>query len=230
MKASALKHVPLFSSLENDELETIAAGASIHRVKAETTVLRVDQTGDSLFVILSGRVSVSMHSDEGREVILSILTDGDFFGEMALLDGYPRSATVVTTEPTELLELRRYDFLQCLARYPQIATRMLSTLAHRIRRTNRQVENLALLNAYGRVAAVLFQLAEDQVGDGLDVARITILERPMLKEIAHMAGTTRETVSRIMNNLEKDGYIERKGRKITIIYTDRLYDDFFLHP
>lgn len=229
MKSSALKHVPLFSCLQDHEIEAIAAVATIRHVSEETTVLKVDEEGDSLFVILSGRVSVTMHSDEGREVILSILTDGDFFGEMSLLDGQPRSATVMTTQPTELLVLRRNDFLQCLARYPQIASRLLSLLAHRLRRTNRQVESLALLNAYGRVTAVLFQLAEDQGQLEEGVSRLTIFERPILQEIANMAGTSRETVSRILNNLERRGYIERDGRKITIVDRDRLYDDFFVN-
>jgi CRP/FNR family transcriptional regulator/CRP/FNR family cyclic AMP-dependent transcriptional regulator len=229
MKASGLMNVTLFSGLQESELEEIAAAAVVRRVPADTMILRADEEGDSLFVILSGRVSVSMHSEEGREVILSILTDGDFFGEISLLDGKPRSATVIATEPTDLLTLRRPDFLACLEKHPQIATHLLSTLAFRLRRTNRQVESLALLNAYGRVAGVLLQLAEDEGDLEGDENRITILERPILQEIANMAGTTRETVSRILNNLERRGYIHRDGRRITILDRERLQDDFFFH-
>lgn len=229
MKTSALQSVPLFSNLQEQELEAIAAVSTISHIPENVAILHVDEEGDTLFIILNGRVSVSKHSDEGREVILSILSDGEFFGEMSLLDGKPRSATVIATEATELLLLRRTDFLDCLARYPQIATKLLSTLAYRLRRTNRQVESLALLNAYGRVAGVLLQLAEDYgepVGTG---NRITVSERPILQEIANMAGTTRETVSRVINNLEKRGYLERDGRRITIVDQDQLHDDFFFH-
>ena len=229
MKTSALKGVPLLSSLQETELEAIAAVSTIKHVLADVAILRVDEEGDTLFIILHGRVSVTKHSDEGREVILSILSDGEFFGEMSLLDGKPRSATVIATEPTELLLLRRADFLHCLSRYPQIATKLLSALAYRLRRTNRQVESLALLNSYGRIAGVLLQLGED-LGEYTETSnRITILERPILQEIANMAGTTRETVSRILNDLEKRGYLERVGRRITIVDQDRLHDDFFFN-
>lgn len=229
MKTSALKSVPLLSSLQEQELEAIAAVSTIKHILENVAILRVDEEGDTLFIILHGRVSVTKHSDEGREVILSILSDGEFFGEMSLLDGKPRSATVIATEPTELLLLRRADFLLCLSRHPQIATKLLSALAYRLRRTNRQVESLALLNAYGRVAGVLLQLAEDQGECVEGSCRITISERPILQEIANMAGTTRETVSRILNDLEKRGYLERDGRRITIVDQDRLHDDFFFN-
>ncbi|MBT5872887.1 MAG: helix-turn-helix domain-containing protein, partial [Candidatus Latescibacteria bacterium] len=102
----------------------------------------------------------------------------------------------------------------------------LASLANRLRRTNRQVESLALLNSYGRVAGVLLQLAEDQ-GVYQPDRSITITARPILQEIAGLAGTSRETVSRILNNLEQNGYIERDGRKIHICDPDRLQDDFF---
>lgn len=229
MKISALKGVPLLASLQETELEAIAAVSTIKHVLENVAILHVDEEGDTLFIILNGRVSVTKHNDEGREVILSILSDGEFFGEMSLLDGKPRSATVIATEPTELLLLRRSDFLLCLSRYPQIATKLLSALAYRLRRTNRQVESLALLNAYGRVAGVLLQLAEDNGESAGNDNRITILERPILQEIANMAGTTRETVSRVINNLEKRGYLERDGRRITIVDQDQLHDDFFFH-
>ena len=153
MKAPALKRVPLFSDLHESDLESLAAVASIRRVEQETVILQAEEEGDTLFIILSGRVSVTMGNEDGREVILSILTAGDFFGEMSLLDGKPRSASVIATEHTELLLLRRADFLYCMQRNSNLATRLVSTLANRLRRTNRQVESLALLNAYGRVAA-----------------------------------------------------------------------------
>jgi CRP/FNR family transcriptional regulator/CRP/FNR family cyclic AMP-dependent transcriptional regulator len=164
-------------------------------------------------------------SEDGREVILSILKDGDIFGEMSLLDGKPRSASVISTAKTELILLRRPDFLSRLSRFPEMASKMLATLAERLRRTNRQVESLALLNVYGRIAGTLLQLADDQ-GENSDQG-LTIAERPVHQEIANMAGTTRETVSRVLNDLERRGYLARDGRSIIIQDPNRLRDDFF---
>lgn len=229
MVMSGLQNVPLFSQLDETQLKVLHDVGVIRRVPADTMILQADEEGDTLFVIVSGRVTVTMRSEEGREVILAILTNGDFFGEMSLLDGEPRSASVIATENTELILLRRSDFLRCLKQFPQMYSALLSSLANRLRRTNRQVESLALLNAYGRVAGVLLQLAEDQgvKGEGIE---ITIMERPILQEIGNMAGTTRETVSRIFHNLELQGYIKRDGRKILIVDPDRLQDDFFFLP
>lgn len=225
MKASLLKNVPLLSELQDAELEALAEVAVVRRVPQDAIILLAEEEGDTLFVIVKGRVKVTVMSEDGREVILSILKDGDIFGEMSLLDGKPRSASVIATDETELIMLRRSDFLSRLERYPQMASKMLATLASRLRRTNRQVESLALLNVYGRIAGTLLQLADDQ-GVKTDQG-IIIPERPIHQEIANMAGTTRETVSRVLNDLERRGYIVRDGRKIVILSADRLRDDFF---
>ena len=220
-----LKNVPLFGDLGGDEVYSLAEISMVRQVAEDAIILLADEEGDTLFVIVSGRVKVTVMSEDGREVILSILKDGDFFGEMSLLDGKPRSASVIATEKTELIMLRRVDFLSRLERHPQMASQMLSTLASRLRKTNRQVESLALLNVYGRIAGTLLQLADDQ---GVKEDRgIVIPDRPVHQELANMAGTTREPVSRVLNDLERRGYIQRDGREILILNSDRLRDDFF---
>ena len=222
-----LKNVPLFQELGGDERYSLAEVSMVRKVPEHATILLADEEGDTLFVIVTGRVKVTVMSEDGREVILSILKERDFFGEMSLLDGKPRSASVIATEKTELIMLRRVDFLSRLERYSQMASQMLSTLATRLRRTNRQVESLALLNVYGRIAETLLQLADDQ---GVTEERgIVIPERPIHQEIANMAGTTRETVSRVLNDLERRGYIQSDGREIVILIPDRLRADF-VHP
>ena len=224
-KALLLKNVPLFSELGEGEIHALSEVSVVRQVPQDAIILLADEEGDTLFVIVKGRVKVTVMSEDGREVILSILKDGDIFGEMSLLDGKPRSASVIATDETELIMLRRSDFLSRLERYPEMASKMLATLATRLRRTNRQVESLALLNVYGRIAGTLLQLADDQ---GVkDEGGITIPERPIHQEIANMAGTTRETVSRVLNDLERRGYIHRDGRSILIQNPDRLRDDFF---
>lgn len=224
-KAELLQNVPLFAGLGISEIRSLAEVAMVRHVPTDAIILLAEEEGDTLFVIVHGRVKVTVMSEDGREVILSILKDGDIFGEMSLLDGKPRSASVISTEDTELIMLRRSEFLMHLARYPEMAAKMLSTLASRLRRTNRQVESLALLNVYGRIAGTLLQLGEDQ---GIKTPLgITIPERPIHQEIANMAGTTRETVSRVLNDLERRGYVTRDGRSIVIENPDRLREDFF---
>jgi CRP/FNR family transcriptional regulator, cyclic AMP receptor protein len=224
-KSAFLKNVPLFAGLVDIEVLALADVAMVRRVPTDTIILLAEEEGDTLFVIANGRVKVTVMSEDGREVILSILKDGDFFGEMSLLDGKPRSASVISTDSTELVILRRVDFLSHLTRFPEMASKMLATLAERLRRTNRQVESLALLNVYGRIAGTLLQLADDQ-GTSSEKG-LTIAERPIHQEIANMAGTTRETVSRVLNDLERRGYLARDGRSIIIQDPDRLRDDFF---
>lgn len=229
MDTSKLRRVPLFSEFNNTDLQALADVVLMRQVPQDAVILHADEEGDALFIILKGRVTVTMNSEDGKSVILAILKDGDFFGEMSLLDGKSRSATVTATEPTELILLRRPDFLACLETHPEITEKLLVTLAIRLRRTNRQVESLALLNAYGRVAGVLLQLAEDE-GVRAEDGTITIQARPILREIANMAGTTRETVSRVFTDLERRGYIHRDELTVVIHNPDRLQDDFFFLP
>lgn len=225
-KVALLRNVPLFTDLEDHELDSLAEVVMFRMVPHDAIILLADEEGDTLFVIVKGRVKVTVMSEDGREVILSILKEGDIFGEMSLLDGKPRSASVIATDDTELFMLRRLDFLSRLERHPQMASKMLATLASRLRRTNRQVESLALLNVYGRIAGTLLQLADD-LGVKKEERGILIPERPIHQEIANMSGTTRETVSRVLNDLERRGYIVRDGRQIIIQNPDRLREDFF---
>ena len=224
-KADLLKNVSLFAGLDSVEIQALAEGAMVRHVPSDAIILLAEEEGDTLFVIVNGRVKVTVMSEDGREVILSILKDGDIFGEMSLIDGKPRSASVISTAETELILLRRPDFLSRLSRFPEMASKMLATLAERLRRTNRQVESLALLDVYGRIDGTLLQLADDQ-GENSDQG-LTIAERPVHQEIANMAGTTRETVSRVLNDLERRGYLARDGRSIIIQDPNRLRDDFF---
>jgi len=128
MDISELKLIPLFSELKDSDLEQIAKMAVRQVYKKDNMVLIEEEVGSTMFVILNGRVKISRISDEGREVILSILVDGDFFGEMSILDGQTRSANAVTLEDTELLIIRRENFLQMLHSYPQVAINLLKEL------------------------------------------------------------------------------------------------------
>ena len=154
-------------------------------------------------------------SDDGREVILAILGEGDFFGEMALLDGEGRSANVVALEDAKVLTLQRSDFLDILERFPKIAIHLLKELTTRIRHSDQQIESLSLSGAEQRIALVLIRLAEEmgQIKEGT----VTIEHIPYQQDIANMAGTSMETVSRVYKMLEDKNHIIREGKTLKII-------------
>ncbi len=210
-----LRNVSLFESLDQQELEALSDVAFTRTFSKDNVIILAEEEGDTLFILKKGQVKVSIVSEEGREVILSLLGPGSVFGELSLLDGKPRSANVVAIEETDLLMLRRADFLQLIYKTPQIATALLAELATRMRKTDRQIEGLALLDVTSRISDTLLQLATEQGAETTD--GVTIESRPTQQELANMSGTTRETVSRVLKRLESQGYINRNGRKITIL-------------
>ena len=210
-----LRNVSLFESLDQQELEALSDVTFTRTFSKDNVIILAEEEGDTLFILKKGQVKVSIVSEDGREVILSLLGPGSVFGELSLLDGKPRSANVVATEETDLLMLRRADFLQLIYKTPQIATALLAELATRMRKTDRQIEGLALLDVTSRISDTLLQLATEQGAETAD--GVTIESRPTHQELANMSGTTRETVSRVLKRLEGQGYINRNGRKITIL-------------
>lgn len=210
-----LRQVPLFESLDNAEIDALSELTFTRTFNKETVIILAEEEGDTLFIIKDGQVKVSIVSEEGREVILSLLGGGAVFGELSLLDGKPRSANVVATEDTELLMLRRTDFIQLIYKTPQIATVLLAELASRLRKTDRQIEGLALLDVTSRISETLLQLASEQGSESED--GVVIRNRPTHQELANMSGTTRETVSRVLKRLESQGYIISKGRQLVIL-------------
>ncbi len=224
MDAIDLKLIPLFSELKEDELINLTKVSVRQTFKKDNMVLIEEEVGSTMFIILKGRVKISRISDEGREVILSILVDGDFFGEMAILDGQTRSANAITLEDTEMLIIRRENFLQMLHDYPQIAINLLKELAHRLRRSDSQIKSLSLQNALGRVASTLLRIADDSgiIKQGI----VEIPHLPPQQDLANMAGTSRETISRVIKTLGQLGYVKKEGSKLLILDYDRFRQDF----
>ncbi len=218
MNLVSLRNVPLFEGLDDEELQTIANVTIKRTFTKDSVIILAEEEGESLFIIEDGQVKVSIVSEDGREVILSLLGEGAVFGELSLLDGKPRSANVIATEETSLIMLRRPDFVQILFKMPQIATALLAELATRLRKTDRQIEGLALLDVTSRISETLLQLASEY---GKESEKgITLQNRPTHQELANMSGTTRETVSRVLKRLETQGYITCSGRTITILKED----------
>jgi CRP-like cAMP-binding protein len=215
MNLEILKQIPLFSELNERDLDKIIQLASRQKYHKDNIILIEEEVGSTMFVILSGRVKISRISDDGREVILSILSDGDFFGEMSLLDGHTRSANVTAIEESELLVIRREEFLQMLRDYPQIAINLLKELAQRIRKSDEHIKSLSLQDATGRVATTLLRIAEDS--GVFRKGQVEIGELPLQQDLANMAGTSRETISRVIKTLSEEGYLKKQGGKIIIL-------------
>jgi CRP-like cAMP-binding protein len=209
-----LRTVPIFSELTDADIASLARLASRRQYPKDTVVFFENEEGDFFFMIVTGRIKVTILGDDGREVILSILGPGDFFGEMALLDNEPRSATAIAIEDSELLSLHRHDFQTVLADNRSIMAALIKILAARIRRANHQISTLALLDVYGRVARVIVDMARDE-GRRLKDGRIAF-RRATHQEIANRIGTTRETVTRMLKDLERQGMLHIEGREIIV--------------
>ena len=180
----------------------------------DALIVGQDDQGDSLYIIEKGRVKVVLYGESGREVILAIFRDGDFFGEMSLLDGEPRSANVMALEPTVALVLSRENFERHLAEHPGTALRVLAEMSIRLRQADGVIGNLALLDVYGRVARILNNLAQKE-GETQDEG-ILIRERPTQQELASMIGTSRETVSRVLSEFQRRGFLSSQGKSVLL--------------
>jgi CRP/FNR family transcriptional regulator, cyclic AMP receptor protein len=204
-----LQKVPLFSELASAELERVVEISRERAYPRNSVILFEDDPGDALYVVAQGQVKVVLIGEDGREVILSVLGEGEFFGEMALIDDEPRSAHVIAMNDSTLLVIRREDFQGILRHQPSIALALLRALSRRLRRVDEKVGSLVLLDVNGRVAQLLLELAEEAGSE-----RIT--RRLTHHTIAQMIGSSRETVSRTMREFVEKGHIEVSRREIVI--------------
>jgi CRP-like cAMP-binding protein len=219
-----LKYVPIFSELNDATIEKISKIGIRKTFKKDSVVLYEHETGSALFVIVEGKVKISRVSDDGREVILTILNDSDFFGEMAILDGLSRSANVTAMEDSELFIIQRNDFIALLQTHPEISIALLKELTQRMRAADLKIKSLSLKDAEGKVATVILQLADDlgKIKNGT----VEIEKLPLQHDLANMAGTSRETISRTLHSLVKKELIELKGSKLKIINYEKFKELF----
>jgi CRP/FNR family cyclic AMP-dependent transcriptional regulator len=203
-------NIPLFTGLGKEELETVARHTVAKSFPAHTLLIREGERSDSLYIILYGRVKIYVSDTDGGEAILNIQGPGDFFGEMALLDEAPRSASVMTMEETRVAVMTKAEFKQCLAKHPEIAYTLIRTLTQRVRALSTNVRNLALLDVYGRVARTLLNLATS-----VD-KQLVVNQKLTHQDLASMVGASREMVSRILKDLSNNGYIRVQQRRITL--------------
>lgn len=216
LAVSLLRRVSLFADLEPDELAAVARVVRRRHCPKGTMILAQDEPGNVGFLIVTGTVDVLLESEDGRQFIVARLGPGDHFGEMALLDTEPRSATVVATADTDLLVMRRDEFLAELLRYPRIMLRVLVTLSRRLRRTDTQVASLAFGDTAARLARLLLANATpSENGRAVQVAQ---------DDLASMVGATRQTVGRIFGGWRRAGYIATSRRRTVVLNPEALED------
>ena len=210
-----LATVPIFSDLSAKVLDELLSRMTKRSYQKNNMILMEDEFGDTFFIIASGSIKITRVSEDGREVILAMLGEGEFFGEMSLLDGETRSANAIAIEESDVLILKRHDFLLFLERFPRIAISLLTEMAGRIRKSDQQIESLSLSDAEHRIGITLIRMAEE-LGT-IRQGKVEISNLPYQQDIANMAGTSRETVSRMMKILEDKGFIKRSGHSLSIL-------------
>jgi CRP-like cAMP-binding protein len=216
-----LRRIPIFQSLSDVQIAKLAKLTTLRLCRKDEVIFYEDEEGDFLFVILQGRVKVTLLGipdrftrGYGREVVLSILAAGDFFGEMALVDNEPRSATAVAVEDSQLLCLHRNDFQGSISDWRGVVQALLRSLTARLRRANHQLATLAIVDGYGRAARAILDMARE-TGKRAKDGRITVKGLDAGK-LAGNIGTTRETVSRMIADLKKEGLIQVKKDQVVV--------------
>ena len=210
VSTTMLHNVPLFARLDESQLGVLARVIVRRSFGRNAKIIGAGDPTDSLYIVINGRLKVLMSDEQGREVILSILGPGDFFGEMGLLDDSLRSASVVTLDACELLTISKTDFKRSLAENFDLSLNVMRGLVQRLREADRKIGSLALMDVYGRVARLLLEMAEDIDGEKVVVNKLS------KQDIAKMIGASREMVSRVMKDLQLGGYLEVRGRTIVL--------------
>jgi CRP-like cAMP-binding protein len=213
-----IRRVPLFSLLTNDQAQSIADSVVKRRYRRGEIIVEHGRKSNALYILLTGRARVLTSDSRGREVILAVLQSGDYVGEMSLIDNEPHSATVRAEVQTDMLVLGRAEFARCLPENSSLSYAILRGLVQRLRNADRQIESLALLDVYGRVARSLLDMAE-QEGDTL-----LIRNKVSRQDMAKIVGASREMVSRVMKDLEERGVIHTQENG-SVIIKERIATD-----
>lgn len=211
-----IRRVPLFSLLTTEQAQSIADSVVKRRFRRGEVIVEQGCKSNALFILLNGRARVLTADQRGREVILAVLQPGNYVGEMSLIDGEPHSATVRAEVQTDMLVLGRNEFSRCLPDSSSLSYAVLRGLVARLRSADRQIESLALLDVYGRVARTLLDMAEDD--KGIKIIRGKVSRQDMAK----IVGASREMVSRVMKDLEDRGVIETLENG-SVVIKERLH-------
>lgn len=207
-----IRRVPLFATLTPKQAEGVAAAVTKQRFKRGEVLVTQGEKSDRLIILLTGRARVVTSDERGREVILATLTAGDYTGEMSLIDNQPHSASVRADIQTDTLLLGRAEFARCLGENSAMAYAVMKGLVQRLRKADRNIESLALMDVYGRVARVLIESATDE-----SPGRKVITGKLSRQDVAKMVGASREMVSRVIKDLEEKGFVEETADGVIFI-------------
>ncbi len=207
-----LRSIPMFADLSGDDLETLAGMVNFKALPKGAFIITQNEVGSSMFLLVSGRVKVSLASPDGKELALSYLEAPAHFGEMSLVDAEPRSADVIAVTDVEVLQLEARDLTAAIQLQPRLALSLIATLSRRLRSTIARLEDMAFHDATHRVMRVLLNVATA----AFETRGVPVIAGMTHYEIATLAGTSRETASRIISWLAKEGIVATKGRKIAV--------------
>src|SRR6187455_799698 len=212
----SLANIPFFGGLDPAALERLASSMRSRRFRRGEVIFHAGDPGDALFIIVSGEVKIALPSETGDEAILATLRPGDVFGELALLDGAPRSASATALGPTETVVLPRDRFRELIAQEAGVRDALLASIAGELRRLTRHVEELHFLDITGRLAARLVRLSEEG-GTRLPDGGIRLRRNLTQGDLAAMVGCTRQSVNKLLGQFTDDGLIrlEREGIVVT---------------
>jgi CRP-like cAMP-binding protein len=210
--AAILRQVPLFAELSDEELGSLGTALRRRRFARGEVIFLAGDPGDALYVIESGRVKIVLSSPDGKEVVLALLGPTEFFGDLALLDGEPRSADAITAEDTTTALLSRTDFLRFVEARPSVASRLLAILSRRLRRNAQIIQDASFAGVAARLARVLVELATPS-GDG----RLVIRQRLTQGDLAAMVGASRESVNKTLRAWEQEGLVERQPDQALVL-------------
>lgn len=208
MDISLLENIALFSSLNDEEKESLSEHFTLRRYQKNTIIINEGDDTTSLYCILEGRTKVFLTDEAGKEVVLNTQSKGEYFGEVSLFDDGPRSASVMTLEDCQFAVLTKQTFIQLLTDTPLLSLSIIKGLTHRLRSLSENVRSLALMDVYGRVARTLIDLSSEQEnGDRI------ITEPLTYNDLANRVGASSKMVSRIMKDLKKGGYIVKNAQQ-----------------
>ena len=199
-----------FGLLPEGTLRAIAATGVVRTFPKNAILINEGDVGDSLYIILSGRVKVYASNEAGREVVIAFHGEGEYVGEMSL-DGSPRSASVMTVEPTTCAVVNRVHFREFVLAHPEVALNLIEKLIQRVRLTTENVKSLALSDVYGRLVRLILTLAVEREG------KLIVPERLTQQDIAERVGASRDMVSRLLKDLVAGGYLTIQDKLITVL-------------
>lgn len=215
-----LRNIPLFSDLSDDELDLVLTSSQKIHYKKNNIIFYEGDPGDYLLVVLSGKIKVVLLGEHGQELILAILEPGSYVGEMSLLEGAPRSATIMTMEPSDFIRLARDPILTLIKQHPSLAMKILLALSKRVREVSDQLRSMSMFDVYGRIIRCFIRLSQHD--EARPPSRLVVKNRPSNRDLAKMIGCARESVSRAMRVLQDNQFV-------TAVKKDMVIEERALH-